>query len=279
MLKKKKTTVARIFVFCFLCLWVVSFALCFSWLALSSLKTNVQYVTDKVGLPKPWMFSNYVDAFVKLEAGDKGAGTMIFNSLWIVFGTIIIQQLSSNTLAYCLAKYKFPGRDLLYWCSILIMMLPSYGTMASSLKLLDALKMYDTPFYLLQYIGLAGFLMPYSCYKSLDWAYAEAAFLDGAGHIEIYFKIMLPQMMPVIVAFSVSAFMTGWNDYMTSLVYLPSFPTLSTGLYLFQQENARRMDYPILFAGLILSTLPVIMVFVLTQNTFLEINLDGGLKG
>lgn len=279
MKNKNKTSIARIIVFAFLCFWVLTFALCFSWLIINSLKDRVQYVSDKVGLPQPWMFKNYTDAFVRLKAGDIGVSRMIFNSCWIVFGMLFIQQLSSNTLAYCLAKYKFPGRNLLYWTAIITLMLPSYGTMASMLKLLDFLHMYNTPLYLFQYIGLAGLLIPYSCYKSLDWSYAEAAFIDGAGHIEIYFKIMLPQMVPVIVALSVSGFMTGWNDYMTSLIYLPDYYTLSTGLYWFETRVKRSMEYPLLYAGLIISIVPVVIAFVVSQNSFMNISLDGGLKG
>lgn len=278
-MRKKRTSPGRIIVFTFLVLWCTIFFVELLWLLISSMKSRVQYVTDKVGLPNPWKFKNYIEAFVSLDATDKSVPVMIWNTLWRVCGCMAVAQLSQQTLSYVLAKYKFPGRNIIYWASILTMMVPVYGTMASSIKMYNMLGFYDSPFIIFSSIGITGILIPISCYRNLSWSYAESAFIDGAGHFTVFFRIMLPQVVPVITALCVTSFISAWNDYMTPIVYLPSYPSLATGLYIYEEECQRTMNYPILFAGLIMSVLPALILFVTFQNTFLELDISGGLKG
>ena len=70
-----------------------------------------------------------------------------------------------------------------------------------------------------------------------------------------------------------------WNDYMEPTLFLQSYPTLSSGLYIFQLEMTRGTDYPLLFAGLIISVIPVIVMFICFQNTMMESMSVGGIKG
>lgn len=276
---RKKFTPGRIIVFVLLVTWCVIFFGMLAWLLIASLKDRVQYVTDKISLPSPWKFSNYVKAFTSLDATGKSVPVMIWNTLWRVFGCMVISQLTQQMLSYVLAKYKFPGRNLIYWASILTMMIPVYGTMASSIKMYQALGFYDSPLIVFSCIGIGGILIPISCYRSLSWSYAESAFIDGAGHFTVFFRIMLPQVIPVITALCVTSFIGAWNDYMTPIVYMPSYPSLATGLYMYEVECRRTLNYPILFAGLIMSALPALALFIAFQNTFLELNISGGLKG
>ena len=279
-MKVKRFTIGRTIIFTFLCLWTLSFFICVFWLFMSSLKGKVEYSLDKVGFPEKLLFENYSLAFTVLSSTGKSVPVMIFNSLWRVLGTIIISQIFCNAVAYVLAKYKFPGRDFLYWLSIMVMMIPIYGSMPATLKLYNAIGIYDSPFQLIAATNVIGsILIPYSCYKNLSWTYAEAAFVEGAGHFRVFFQIMLPQMSTIIIALSVTAFVSGWNDYMTSIVYMPSYPTLATGLYIYQIESKRKMNYPTLYAGLIMSVVPVLILFVCCQNTFMELDIGRGLKG
>lgn len=277
--ERRKMTPGKIVILVFLAVWSVSFFGGFAWLLLNSFKLRAQYIVDNVGWPSPFKFSNYGNAFRELKSTGKSVPIMVWNSLWRVVGSILISQACANVVAYCLAKYRFPGRNLLYWIAIMITMIPIYGTMSASLSLHNMLGIYDNPLHLLAAIGIGGILIPYSCYRNLPWSYAESAFIDGAGHFTVFFRIMLPQMVPVITALSITAFIGGWNDYMTSIVYMPSYPTLATGLYIYQVETQRKYNYPVLFAGIIMSILPVLVLFLSFQKTFMELDLSGGLKG
>ena len=168
----RKTTFGRVFVFVFLLVWCVLFFGLLAWLFINSFKDRVQYVTDKVGFPAEWKFSNYIDSFKSLSATDKSVPIMLWNTMWRILGSMFLGTLSSHVVAYTLAKYKFKGRNALYWTAILIGMIPIYGSMGSSLKLYSALGMYDTPLFIFSSIGIGGILIPYSCYRSLSWEYA-----------------------------------------------------------------------------------------------------------
>ncbi|MDE6402162.1 MAG: ABC transporter permease subunit, partial [Clostridiales bacterium] len=119
----------------------------------------------------------------------------------------------------------------------------------------------------------------YSFFKTLSWTYAEAGFIDGASHAKVFFRIMLPQALPVIGSLFMVQVVQLWNDYMEPNLFLQSYPTLSSGLYIFQLEMTRGINYPVLFAGLIISVIPVIILFVCFQNTMMESMSVGGIKG
>lgn len=266
-------------IYVFVILWCAVFFACSFWLVMNAFKSRNQFLVDNIGWPDPFSIGNFGKAFSELARTGKSVPVMVFNSLWRTIGSIAISTASCHFLAYCLSKYKFPGRNVIYWTSIITMMLPVYGTLPAQLKLYYALGIYDSPLILISAIGIGGILIPYACYSSLSWSFAEAAFLDGAGHFTVYFKIMLPQMVPIITALSVTAFIGGWNDYMNSIVFMPSYFTLSTGLYIYQQETAREYQYTVLFAGILMSIVPVVVLFSLFQKTLLQVDISGGLKG
>ncbi len=276
---KNKFSVGRVIAFIFLTLWCLVFFSGLLWLVLASLKGRVQYVTDKVNLPTKWEFKNYIEAFTSLDATGKSVPVMVWNTLWRVFGCMITAQISQQALAYVIAKYKFWGRNAIYWTSIITMMIPVYGTMAASIKMYEFLGFYNSPLIIFSTFGIGGILIPISCYRSLSWTYAEAAFIEGAGHFTVFFKIMLPQVVPVITALCVTSFIGAWNDYMTPIIYMPDYPSLATGLYMYEIECERTMNYPVLFAGLIMSVLPALALFITFQGTFLQLDISGGLKG
>ena len=113
----------------------------------------------------------------------------------------------------------------------------------------------------------------------MSWTYAEAGFIDGASHFKVFFRVMLPQALPVIGSLFIVAVVNRWNDYMFPTLFMQSYPTLSSGLYIFQLEMTRGINYPVLFAGLIISVIPVIVLFVCFQNTMMESMSVGGIKG
>ena len=122
------------------------------------------------------------------------------------------------------------------------------------------------------------FLILYSFFKNLSWDYAESAFLDGAGHFTVFFKIMLPMALPATMTMAVTNFIGAWNDYSSILLYLPKMPTLTTGLYTFEIKQMYAADRPVYYAGLVVSIIPIFLLFLGMQNTILARTYAGGLK-
>lgn len=252
----------------------------------SSLSSYKDWNENVFPFPKSGVvFSNFPDAWENLKTED-GAGIpqMIANSLWFAGGSAVIGVLASTCGAYICAKYKFFGSKFLYWFALITMMIPIVGSMPSTLKYVSALGVNNSPLYvfaMMQTIN-AAFIIMYSCFQNVDWAYAESAFMDGAGHFTVFFKIMLPQVVSPMTALILSDFIMFWADAESSLIYYPELPTLATGLYYFRSDVTTAMGalrYPLYFAAMLLCIIPTITLFAIFQKKLMDIQLSGGIKG
>ena len=122
-------------------------------------------------------------------------------------------------------------------------------------------------------------LMIYAFFSAIPWEYAEAAQLDGASHFKIFLKIMLPMVWPSLCVILVQSIMGGWNDYMTALVYMTEYPTLASGLYVYEQLSKYNVNKPVFFAGVVIAMIPPMVLYYGMQNTIMEKVHFGGLKG
>ena len=250
------------------------------WAFLTSLKGRIEYIADPLSLPKDWLFSNYVDAFNELSAGGKSIFVMFGNSLWLSLLPPTINIITSAMASYTMAHYKFPGRGIIWALMIFMMTLPIMGNTAAVYKMYFRLGMYDSPLILIKDIcGLGGSLYLIAAFSGVSKTYAEAAFLDGAGHFTVFFRIMLPQVIGVMLALWTMAFITHWNDYMTPIMYLPSYTPITTGLYIYQLETARVLNTPILFAASLMVLIVPVTMFAVFQDKFMSLSFGGGIKG
>ena len=115
--------------------------------------------------------------------------------------------------------------------------------------------------------------------ESVNDSICEAAQIDGAGHFRTFLQVMMPQATGVIMALFLVAFIGQWNDYQFPILFLKDYPTLSSGLYIYQIEQVRETNYPVLFAGISIRIIPVIALYIAFQNTLMDMQLSGGLKG
>ena len=265
-----------VIIFVFFLIYAISLLYPLVWAFLSSLKTSTEYMlTSKVALPETWEFGNYIKAFKALDIEGNNMFDMLFNSIWYTVGGVFLGMAVSTMVAYVVAKYKFPGGQTIYWIALVTMMIPIVGAMPAQFKVYTALGIIESPLLLLAFAGGFGF----NFFKSLPSSYIEAGFIDGAGHFTCFLKIMLPQAIPVVSALAIVSSINFWNDYTTPLLFLKNFPTLSSGLYMYQIINTRNLDMPVLFAGILMSMIPIVVLFAIFQNSIMDISLSGGLKG
>lgn len=274
--------------------WIISaifaaYTLCllipYAYAAFASVSNYKEYYLNIFPFPSESIkWENYVDAWNNLKHEGNGVPEMILNSLWFAGGSAILNVFLSSCGAYICAKYKFRGRSFLYWFALITMMIPVVGSMPSQLKFISNMGVYNSRMYIFVNAATIGatFIIMYGCFRSLDWTYAEAAFMDGAGHFTVFFKIMLPQVISPMTALILSDFIMGWANVENSLVYYPELPTLSTGLYHFRSivitaEGMRR--YPAYFAAILLCTIPTVALFAIFQKKLMNIQLSGGIKG
>jgi len=273
---------AKVIMVVLMSVYAASLLIPLAWTFLTSLKSQVEFSTYNVnGLPTRWLFGNYRDAFTVLNIDGSNYFIMLFNSIWYAAGGAFIGVAVSSMVAYVVAKYKFPGAKFIHSLAIVMMIIPIVGSLPSQFRVIKGLGILDTPFFLVTAAGGFGFnfLILYAYFKSLPWSFAEAAFIDGAGHARVYLTVMMPQAVPLLSAIGIMALITGWNDYTNPLLFLKSYPTLASGLYMFQVITTRELNMPVLYAGLLLSAVPILILFIFFSNKIMTISIGGGLKG
>lgn len=230
---------------------------------------------------------NYVNAFTKIViegANDVNVTIvgMFVNSLVYAGGTSALGVLFCAITAYVTAKYKFPGRNFIYMYSIVVMMLPVVGTTAASINFFkDVLHVKDTYFMIFMLAGSFGqnYVILYATFKGVSWEYGEAAFVDGAGHFRVWLQIMMPQAISVMVALFIVGFIGKWSDAETPILYMKKLPTLASGLAELSSDQEAQGDMPMMFAAFVMSMIPLLILYAAFQETIMEIQLGGGLKG
>lgn len=280
--KSKKVKIFEVVLFIILSIYAFSLVIPLVWAFLSALKSQIEYSTYNVnGLPEKWLFSNFALAFTELNVNGSNLFVMIFNSVWYTAGGVLIGMMVSAMVAYVTAKYEFPGRKILYGIALVIMMIPIVGSTPSQYRLYSQLGILDSPAFLVTFASGFGFnfLVLYAYFRSLPWSFAEAAFIDGAGHVKVFFQIMLPQAASTIGALAIVSAITAWNDSGGPLLFLKSYPTLASGLYMFQVMTTRNLNMPVLYAGLLMSAVPMLILFTFFSNKIMDMSLGGGLKG
>ena len=256
------------------------------WALMNSFKTVEEYdLGNKFALPVEWTFDNYLAIFESAaETSDtkKNIFLSIWNSIWMSFLSTILGLIASSLTSYVVAKYKFKGSGVIYALVIFIQVIPLVGGITGMYNLLrNQLDMFDKPWAIWPiWFGGFGFsfLMLYSAFKSVPWSYAESAFIDGANHFQTFLHIMLPTVKPVLSSLFVVNFISAWNDYMTSYLYLPSYPPLALLVYQLRDDTAR-VSYPMYWAIVIVSIIPTIILFISFQKLIMENTTTGGLKG
>lgn len=248
-----------------------------------SIEFSAHFVTNKLATwSSEFTLKHFVEAFQVLEVNGTGFFGLVGNSLIYAVGSMVISIFFHACTTYVVCKYTFIGRNFLYSMVLVTMMIPLYGSLPSSYRAYKMIGIYDNWGILLTaFGGFEGttFLILYAFWKSVPWEYAESAFIDGAGHGTVFFLIMAPLVLPAASVLFLTGFIGKWNEYMAISLYMPSLPTLSYGLYIYEQVMKYKANQPALFAGILIATVPCFLLFIFFQNTIMETVHFGGLKG
>ncbi|MFJ1584813.1 carbohydrate ABC transporter permease [Streptomyces sp. NPDC088197] len=248
----------------------------FLWQIVTSLKS----LSDATHVPPSPLpgghWDNYGKVFDLLPFGRQFLNTLLM-SLGRTLGQVVLCPMA----AYAFARLRFPGRGMLFGLFLSVLMvppqlfiIPQYQIM-SDLGWLNSFQALILPG---MFSAFGVFLLRQS-FLALPKELEEAARIDGAGPWRIYWSVMLPLVRPGLVALAVLALLWSWNDLFWPLVVNtdPDKMTLSAGLASLQGQF--QTDYPVLMAGSLLASLPVIAVFVLLQRQFVQGIAHTGVKG
>ncbi|BBI35406.1 carbohydrate ABC transporter permease [Cohnella abietis] len=246
-----------------------------------SLKDNQQVYSGKAwDLPNlPLLWSNFSYTWDKYHFG-----TYFLNSIVVTGGSMLLALFLTATTAYVLARYTFKGSGILYYLYISSLTIPSLMLIVPMFFLFSALHVSNsfTGIILLYSITAVpmGMFILMGFFKSLPHELEESAVIDGASLYGVFFKIMLPLATPGLVTISIVNVLQFWNEYQYALVLLSDAIkyTLPIGLGVMQGEMQYRIEFGPLFAGLLISTVPVLIIYVLFQKQINDGIVAGAVK-
>jgi multiple sugar transport system permease protein len=245
----------------------------FFWMLSTSLKETKALTTIPIQwIPEKVSFSAYTEIFNVFPFARS-----IFNSLFIAVVGTFISVMSSAMAAYVFGKIEFKGREVLFTFYLATMMIPGNLLMIPNYLTLRSLGLLNSfaGVLLPSFFNAFGTFLLRQNIKSLPNSFIEAAVIDGASRIKVFFRIILPLIKPAVTTVTVLTFMGNWNSYLWPLIVLTSKDkmTLTVGLSLLNGQYAS--DYNMLMAGAIISIVPMIIVYAFSQK-HIEVGFNVG---
>jgi len=242
----------------------------FLWMVATSFKLPADQYTKNL-IPDPATLNNFKELWQHLPFPR-----LLFNSLWLSTLATIGQLLTCSMGAFAFAVVRFRGRNLLFILLLITLMIPGQVTLIPNFIVFKWLGLIGTqvPLWLPSFWGGAfGTFLLRQFFLTIPRDLTDAARVDGASLIQIFWRIYLPLSKPALAALSIFVFMWSWNDLLHPLVYLPTDmqrTTLTVGLAFFQQQLVTGGKFTVLMAGALISILPLILVFFIAQKQFIE---------
>lgn len=256
----------------------ICFLIPFVWLILSALKSSDEiFVFPPVWLPKHWEWGNFFKALTALPFSRYA-----INSIIIAVVNVVGNVLSCALVAYGFARFRFPGRRLLFMLLLATMMIPGQVVLVPQFILFHDLGWINTllPLTVPAFFGSAFYVfLLRQFFMTIPMELEEAAKIDGAGSLRIFFTVVLPLIKPALTAVAIFAFQGSWNDFLAPLIYLndPSKFTLQLGLAQFQ--GTFHTEWNLIMAATVVVMLPMLIIFFTAQRYFIEGITMTGSKG
>lgn len=237
----------------------------FAWLITSSLKNEFQYYAVPIQwIPNPAMWSNYVDVFAAYNFAH-----YIFNSVWLALYAVVVTTFSSAFVAYGFARFRFPGRSVLFILVLATMMIPAQVLTIALYTTFKNLGWIDTflPLMVPKLFGDAFSIFLFrQFFMGLPREIDEAARIDGCGSFRIFWNMVLPQSMPVVIVVAIFAFLNSWRDAWNPLIYLSSDSNRTVPLGLFFFTNPYKSVDPQLMAATLIALVVPVVLYAIGQR-------------
>lgn len=249
------------------------------WLVFFSFKDNIEiYSGNIMGMPQTWRFENYSKAFV-----DADIGVYLFNSVFVTAVTIAVSMLLAAMAAYAIARMRWKLSNVVFNLFLTGMMIPLHAALLPVFLVLKNMKLLNTHLALiLPYIGfsLPLAILVFSNYmRTIPLEMEESAFIDGAGVFRTFFSIIIPLIKPVLATVAIFTYLNTWNELMfaVTLVNKQSLKTLTVGLM--AMVGAHSTEWGPIGAGLVIATLPTILIYIFLSRQVQKSMIAGALKG
>ncbi len=254
----------------------------FLWIILSSFKPYEELYSKHLSFfPHTYTLANYHKMFERMV----GFGYYYRNTILVSFGTVILTLFAGSLAAYALSRFRFKGDQVVFLVFLATIMVPGEVGLIGQYELLSAYRLLNTLTGLtLSYtafnLALTIFIMR-GVFTSVPQEMLDAARVDGCSWWETFWRIMVPMSGSGLAAAGTLVFLNAWNEFIFALTmnnWTDEARTLTVGIQLLQGQW-QHWDYGVLFSSVMLSFLPVIILFLLLQRTFMRGLTAGAVKG
>lgn len=276
---KRKKSIGKILLQIFLIIVAVIQIYPLIWLAFFSLKDNSEIFSGNVaGLPAHWLWSNYN---VALTSGN--ILTYFFNSVFVTAITIVLVLLLSSMSAYAISRMRWKLSSLTMNLILIGMMVPIHAALLPLFVVLRNLKMINSYWALI--IPYVGFGIPIavliftSFFNGIPKELEEAAVIDGCGIYKAYFLIILPQIRSALATVAIFTYLSSWNELMFTVTFInnQAYQTLTVGIM--SMIGTYITQWGVIGAGLMVATIPTLIIYLLFSKQVQESMIAGAIKG
>lgn len=250
-----------------LAIWALLVVVPLVWTFVASFKSSTEIFSSPFALPSQWNFDSYVRAW-----NEAGIGAAFLNTVIVVVVAMALTMTLGAMCAYVLARFAFPGSKAIYYLLLAGLTFPIFLAIVPLFSVMKNLGLLNTLAGLI--ITYVAFSLPFSVFflfaffKNLPIEVAEAAAVDGAGDWRTFFQVMLPMAKPGLASVAIFNFLGLWNQYLlpTALNPAPEARVLSQAVQAFAGQMGYRTDFGALFAAVVITIVPVLIIYVLFQR-------------
>jgi ABC-type glycerol-3-phosphate transport system permease component len=247
------------------------------FMTVTAFKTKSGYIADKFGLPQSWIMSNFDTAL----AGEKFF-TRFANSAILTVGAVSVSLILACLAAYAFARMEFPGKNTLFNIILSLMVVPPVVMVVPLFVSMVRWRLVNT--YQGAILIYTGLLLPFSIYlmtnffRTIPREIIEAARIDGCSSLGVFRRIMLPLSAPAVITLIVVNALWVWNELLIALVFMQKdeLKTLMVGITALRSRNY--VDIPATMAGLLIATIPIVILYLFGQRYFIRGLTSGAVK-
>ncbi|HFI0300842.1 TPA: carbohydrate ABC transporter permease [Streptococcus suis] len=264
-MRKEKLTIGKVFQYLVLILGAVVALLPILVVFIGSFKSNNEFLSSNVlALPKTWDFSNYKTAFVN------GQMLLGFKNTLIIFVSSMIGKLTlASMFAYAMSRFEFKLKKVILGLFMIAMLIPGITSQVATFQIINSLGLFNTIWAVILLNLGTDVISVYVFMQYLDEisiSLDESAYLDGANHFGIFWRIILPNLKAPIVTMLIISGVGVYNDFYSPFLYMPdrNLKVISTALFAFKGPYGT--NWPVILAGVIIVILPILIVFLSLQK-------------
>jgi multiple sugar transport system permease protein len=227
-------------------------------------------------LPSSATLENYRDLFART-----GMARNFANSLLVSMAITLLSLLVNTMAGYAFAKLRFRGRERVFQLLLAALVVPAQVAMLPLFLLMKQLGLVNSYWGVIipGMAGVFGIFLVRQYARGIPDDLIEAARIDGAGELRIFWQVVLPMLKPVLATLAVFTFMAAWNDFMWPLIVLTDQERYTLPVALAALSREHIMDVELMMAGAVVTVLPVLGLFLLLQRYYIQGLLLGSVKG